>query len=151
MLSPHLCQRRLATMMSFLVFIYFWIILRPFGPQLSSPLPARCGVRLCPCAGRQNQSRAVGCTEAGPEPARGLCCRLSSGRWGLRLPAPLSQSGGPAGGAASKRLRRCREEASGWRCSSGRPLSDKGPATPGRAGGGRARVTAGQVKAPGKG
>lgn len=39
-------------MMFSLVLIYPWIFLKPFRPQLSSSLPAQCGVKLCPhCAG----------------------------------------------------------------------------------------------------
>ena len=147
-----LCQKGLATMMFFLMFIYSWIFLKPFHPQLSSSLPAPMQSLALSSLCQGNRTRTVmwGVEGASPEPRTwppaASCFPLAS--WGPGLPATpiqlvdsysasreICQLVGRSGrwGRPHKRHQRHWQGASGWQCS-GSPLPDKGPKTPGRAG-----------------
>lgn len=54
--SLTLCQRGLAVMMFFRVFIYSWIFPKPSHPQISSSPPAPCGLELCHTCVRERAS-----------------------------------------------------------------------------------------------
>lgn len=104
-LSPRsLCVRRaLATMMFSLVFIYSWIFLKPFHPQLSSSLPAPMqSLALSSlCQGNRTRAAMWGVEGVGPEPGTwppaASCFPLAS--WGPGLPAtPLQLVGDLEGG-----------------------------------------------------
>lgn len=86
-LSPHLRQKGLATLMFFLVFVYSWIFLRPFHPQLSSSLPAPMqSLALSSLCWRNRTGAAVWAEEGvSPEPRTGppATSRFPLASWGL--------------------------------------------------------------------
>lgn len=89
-----LCQEGLATVMFFLMFIYSWIFLKPFQPQLSSSLPAPMQSQALFCLCQGNRTRAAmqamrgvegASREPGTWPPAAACFPLA--RWGPGLPA----------------------------------------------------------------
>lgn len=132
-----LCQEGLATVMFFLVFIYSWIFLKPFQPQLSSSLPApmQSQALSCLCQGNRTRATTLGC--GGSQPWSwdlASCCRLLSSS--MLGPRPTCYSS-----SASREIREVRtasektsEAWAGGFCFWGSRFPDKGPGTPGRAG-----------------
>ena len=116
-----LCQGVLATVMFFLVFIYSWIFLKPFQPQLSSSLPAPMQSQALSCLCQGNRTRAATWGVEGASPGPGTwppaTARFPPACCGPGLLAAPPQLAGRSGrwGQPQKRHQRCGQGASGPR------------------------------------